>query len=485
MSKPYRTHVCERPQVIVNLSTVAAADANPLVTTAAGDEFLSSVADWEQLEAGTTQAVQHTSPDAAMRVLARRIAQIQATLVAARSSATHYNLFARTATDLGRQGSPPKIIIDPQFKGDYLPWLLTDLLENAIVLGKLGDTEGQRIMITILNDWTDLILRAAVSKPAGIPLGNIAAYFVGGAVTGQGQTLQEYPLLKKRYMTSVNNLITANDASKQAFQAFNQQLKVAALPTTAALPNGANVPPLSAEYTSASDDQVFARQFPTWLDLRPRAVEAFFETTGASLPSARRCVLLGGGDGHEPLTAARRPDLFQEVVSVDHSAVATRRSGLITQRIGGLLSLAKIMAVQADVATYDYGENTTSLFVSNHLIEFLSADKLKLLAPKIQKALVKGGQFLIIVHLQRGTAFTNFSSNPSVHRIPDTDRFQSLETLPDGRQVGYKKNFYTSGAALKQEWQGLGFAAAYRLEVEELGEDRDGWVEAKLIITKR
>jgi hypothetical protein len=387
---------------------------------------------------------------------------------------------------------------DPELRGDYLGWLLDELLCNAEYLHALGRPEWGLAMLRGAEALADPFLHEG-DLPAML-LANTMARLLMAGWRDSDDPISTMTMQTVGAATNVRGFRAALNLSAEAMGDIPMQLPAGGLAmavrravsllspayllrTLTAVRAGSS--PAGPGHAVEPDEMALAVNLPLALTSVGGALESFLQVRGEGIP-AGMAVCLGSGDGAEPLRIAAL-DSVTSVLAVDHARLAVARMERMRQRLRNLPGVDKLVPRCADVAELKLGASSASLVVANHLLEYLEDGERADLYRRIGTWLRPGGVFFANVHVAEGSRYEQLVRTAgNVVTQPGASRVRVIiENLvpanPAARQV---QHFFLRGGLEAEIAESL-LPLPGQFELAELVlETGSGFVEAVCVVRK-
>lgn len=398
---------------------------------------------------------------------------------------------------------------DPGCKGNYVGWLLEELVSNAAVLASLGRLEWAQRMLMVAEDFAGLFVPER--DLAALLLTNTLSRLLFAGWRDVDQPVKELERQKEQVALNVRALskVLKFDASKApdidpAFSSargarlfrlvagksvpqrlINSLLSLTPFPGRSpedgAFPLEGGKP---AQHSSLADEIALAANLPLGLAPAGETLARFLENEGHTLPLGD-AVCLGAGDGAEAFRVAQVAAV-KRVVAVDHSRLAVNRMQRLEARVGQVRGASQIVPVLGDAARYSHPPGTATLVVANHLMEYLDDGQRLALLRRAVDWLKPGGVLFLNVHVARGARFDRLLSfkNVSTEKNPIRVRVTISGLVPADPDAVQVQHFYTDDG-VREELNVAGLMARRNLEYhQEITETGTGFVEAVITLRK-
>jgi hypothetical protein len=405
---------------------------------------------------------------------------------------------------------------DPEARGNYIGWLLEELLSDVERLVDAGRLDwGERVLAAAekltdtfvpANDLRSMLvanvfarLLIAGWRDSDDPVATLefqlgqAAFNVDALKQAVSIRADKFPGIPVRFPDATGarlffELLRLRPAALLPHLSFRfcPGLTWAAprwFPLSAGVPEpvfGAG----AGRHARAADELALAMGLPYGLAPVGDALESFLDAVGPSLP-AGDAVSLGAGDGAEPLRLVRVP-AFRRVVAVDHSVLAVERMLRMGARLKGLGGADRVVPVLADVRSYACRPGSASLVVANHVVEYLEDFERQLLYRGVAACLAPGGALFLNVHLARGPRFEGLSLYANITKEADDRRVRVVigSLVPANPGAVQVQHFFLPGG-LEEELAQAGLASGPDLSVSVSEHDSGaGFVEQVAVVRK-
>ena len=398
---------------------------------------------------------------------------------------------------------------DPGCKGNYVGWLLEELVSNAAVLASLGRLEWAQRMLMVAEDFAGLFVPDR--DVAALLLANTFSRLLFAGWRDVDQPVKELERQKEQVSRNIRALSKALkfDASKApdidpAFSSaagarlfrliagksvprrlINALLSLTPFPGLSLEEGMVQLGAGQAtEHSSLADEIALAANLPLGLAPAGQTLTRFLEKEGHTLPRGD-AVCLGAGDGAEAFRVAQVGGVTR-VVAVDHSRLALQRMQRLDARVGQVRGASQIVPVLGDAARYSHPPGTATLVVANHLMEYLDdAQRLALLRRAVDW-LLPGGVLFLNVHVARGARFDRLLSfkNVSTEKNPIRVKVTISGLVPADPDAVQVQHFFTDDG-VREELNVAGLLSRRNLEYRQgIRETGTGFGEAQVTLRR-
>jgi SAM-dependent methyltransferase len=453
-----------------------------------------------------------------------RLAQLDETVALLMADDRFWKEWA--ATDLALEakfrGAHPQVeeIVrwrDPDVRVNALGWLIEELLRNASCLKRLGRIREAQRMLLAAEDFA--LETAGSGSVAGLLVGNTFARFLLAGWRDVDDPMAALESQKSRALANVSQVTRALKLSASAagrpgtapvsvWRTALRRAVVARRPWQAARPLLlALVPGRAAaarilalleravehprrehpadRHTPDADDIAYAMNLTLALAPPGEALDEFLARQGPSLPPGD-AILLGAGDGAEPLRAAALGQL-ERIFAVDHSELAVARMMTMAARMARHTPLDRLLPVGQDVRAFRYDDSNAALVVSNHTLEYLSEEDRTALLKEIRAWLKPGGAFFLNVHLAQGERFDRLTGqygNVSTQANASGTLVTISRLVPASPEAVQLQQFFTREGLLR-ELEQAGFSDGPESSVTDRQQETPAGFVELLVVAHR
>lgn len=339
---------------------------------------------------------------------------------------------------------------DPDLNGRYFDWFLQDLLFFADTWYQFGNPENGAVYLAFAEKLIQLVKDYGTSYAVvASVVGLIPLLLIPSEDTGKG-VIDEKKFHEFLKQTVSFWTLLANDYRDQLRKLQWTLVEEEDVEATD-IPSLMDLGPLLRDPALMRDELYHLRFGSSWTGVDNGPNEAFVKKYKTTLPKGQ-VLILGGGGGFEALAVTRCPIKFPEVISLDHSLIATLKAKRLIKRMSELQQRSAFQAVRGSVLDFPYGQETNSLVMARNILHFLTADQRKVVALKIMQSLKRGGLAHVTVSLAEGEAYRDH---------------QERIAKGGAARVGDTKHYYRRGELL-EEWELYDFSHdAYDLRLNE------------------